>query len=171
MINVCMPYWAGGRNRTGDEVGLLLVHDAVPDEGGGDHHLDRGGASLAVDLRHEPLGDHGFEDAGQLHAHLLLLVRREDGNDAVDRLGRVERVERREDQMAGLGRQKRGFNRLEVAHFADEDTSDPAAARCAALVRTIVCDRHLALIDERQLIAVEELDRTSTVITCAAVSD
>ena len=48
-------------------------------------------------------------------------MRREDGDDAVDRLGRVERVQRGQDEVSGLGRQQRGFNRLEVAHLADED--------------------------------------------------
>ena len=36
-------------------------------------------------------------------------------------LGRVERVERRHDEVAGLGRVERGLDRLEVAHLADED--------------------------------------------------
>ena len=36
-------------DRAVDQVGLLLVDDAVADEGGADHHLDRRRAALAVD--------------------------------------------------------------------------------------------------------------------------
>jgi hypothetical protein len=49
------------------------------------------------------------------------MVRREDGDDAVDGLGRVEGVQRREDEVAGLGREQRGLDGLVVAHFADQD--------------------------------------------------
>ena len=54
-----------------------------------------------------------LEHAGELDADLALLVRREDGDDAVDGLGRVERVQRREHEVAGLGREQRGFDGLD----------------------------------------------------------
>ena len=60
-------------------------------------------------------------DAGQRHAHLALLVRREEVDDAVDRVGRADRVQRREHEVAGLRRGQRGLHRLDVAHLADED--------------------------------------------------
>ena len=73
--------------------------------------------------------------AGELDADLPLLVRREHRDDAVDRLGRVERVQRREHQVAGLGRVQRRFDRLEVAHLADQDDVGVLAQRAAQRVR------------------------------------
>src|SRR5207244_6654091 len=49
----------------------------------------------------------------QLHAHLVLLVGGEDVDDAVDRLRRALRVQRREDEVAGLGRGQGGRDGLE----------------------------------------------------------
>src|SRR5688572_21776347 len=104
-----------------NEVRLLLVHDAVADECRADEDLDGGYAAAGVDLRNQALGDDGLEDAGELNPDLLLLVRREDGNDAVDRFGGVERVQRRKDQVARFGGEQRRLDRLEVAHLADQD--------------------------------------------------
>ena len=84
-------------------------------------HLDRGDTALAVGARHEALRDDGLEDAGELQADLPLLVRREHRDDAVDALGGVEGVQRREHEVAGLGGEQRRFDGLEVAHFADQD--------------------------------------------------
>jgi hypothetical protein len=95
-----------------------------------DHHLERRHAALAVGARHEALRDHRLEDRRELEAHLLLLVRREHRDDAVDRLGRVEGVQRREHEVAGLGRGERRLDRLEVAHLAHED--DVGSWRSAA---------------------------------------
>src|SRR5262245_59902050 len=83
-----------GRNGAVDHRRLVLVHDAIADEGGRDHHFDRGDAAQTVGARHEALRDGRFQHAGQLDAHLPLLVRWKDGDDAVDRLRRVESVER-----------------------------------------------------------------------------
>ena len=69
--------------------------------------------------------------AGELHAHLILLLGRERVDDAVDRLRRTLRVQRREDEMTGLGRGQRGRDRLEVAHFADENHVGVLAQRGA----------------------------------------
>ena len=76
-----------------------------------------------------------LEHARQLEADLLLLVRREHRDDAVDRFGRVERVQRREHQVAGLGGEQRRLDRLEVAHLADEDDVGILAQRAAQRVR------------------------------------
>ena len=95
--------------------------------------------------------------ARELDADLLLLVRREHGDDAVDGLGRVERVQRGEDQVAGLRGEQRRLDRLEVAHFADEDHVGILAQRAAQRLR----ERHrvdadLALVDDRAVVAVED---------------
>ena len=61
------------------------------------------------------------EHERELRADLLLLVRREDVDDAVDRLRPQELVcSVREDEVAGLGDGERGLDGLEVAHLADE---------------------------------------------------
>ena len=84
---------------------------------------------------HQALRDDRLEHAGQLQADLLLLVRRKDGDDAVDRFGGVERVERREHEVAGLGGEQAGFDRFEVAHFADEDDVGVLTQRAAQRLR------------------------------------
>jgi hypothetical protein len=140
-------------------VRLLLVHDAVADEGRADHHLDGGAAAQAVGPRDQALRDGRLQHAGQLQADLLLLVRREDRDDAVDRLGGVQRVQRREDEVARFGRHQRGLDRLEVAHLADQDHVRVLAQRAAQRVGEPGIDRDLALVDDRPVVAVEELDR------------
>ena len=81
-------------------------------------------------------------DDGELHADLLLLVRREHVDDAVDRLRRVLGVQRGEDEVAGLGRGERGRDRLEVAHLTDEDDVGVLAQDVlAAPRRTSGCPR------------------------------
>ncbi len=94
-----------------------------------------GARPLPSALRDQALRDDRLEHAGELDADLLLLVRREDGDDAVDRLGRVERVQRREHQVAGLGGEQRRLDRLEVAHLADEDDVGILAQRAAQRLR------------------------------------
>jgi hypothetical protein len=69
-------------------------------------------------------------------------------------------VQRREDEVAGLRRRQRGAHRLLVAHLADEDhirvlTQDPLERRLER--QRVLAD--LALVDDRVLVAVQELDR------------
>ena len=98
--------------------------------------------------------------ADELDAHLPLLVRREHRDDAVDRLGGVERVQRREHEVSGLGGEQRRFDRFEVAHLADEDDVGILAQRAAQRVRERRrVDRDLALVDDRLVVAVQVLDR------------
>ena len=96
----------------------------------------------------------------ELHAHLILLRRREDVDDAVDRARRALGVQRGEDEVAGLGRGQRGRDRLEVAHLAEEDhvrvmPERPAQRRGEA--DRVLTD--LALVDDAALVLVQELDR------------
>ena len=106
---------------TRHEVRLARVDDAVADERGTDHHLDCRRATGAVGFRDQPLRDDGLEDAGELDANLLLLVRREHRDDAVDRFRGIQRMQGREHQVSRLGRQERGLDGLIVAHLADQD--------------------------------------------------
>ena len=109
---------------------------------------------------HEPLRDDAAQRAGEHRAHLLVVVRREEVEHAVDRLGGVDRVDRREHEVAGLGGRQRRLDRLLVAHLADQDHVRVLAqdAPQRALERHRV-DADLALVDHRALVAVDELDR------------
>ena len=74
--------------------------------------------------------------------------------------GRALRVQRPEDEVAGLGRGQRGRDRLEVAHLADEDHVRVLAERRfqgLAEARRVRAD--LALVDDAALVPVDELDR------------
>jgi hypothetical protein len=124
------------------------------------HDLDGGDAAESVGAGQQALRERGLQDRRELDADLPLLVRREDRDDAVDRLGRVERVQRREDQVAGLGGVQRRFDRLEVAHLADQDDVGVLAQRGAQGVRERRrVDRDLPLVDDRLVVAVQVLDR------------
>ena len=117
-------------------------------------------APLAVGARQQRLTDDAFEHERQLRPDLALLVRREDVDDAVDRLRRRVRVQRGERQVPGLGDAQRRLDRLEVAHFADEDDvgilAQRGAQRGGEAVRVGV---DLALVDETALVLVDVLDR------------
>ncbi len=98
--------------------------------------------------------------AGQRQSDLLLLVRREEVDDAVDRLLRVGGVQRRHDEVAGLGGGQRGFHRLLVAHLAHEDDVGVLPHRRAQRGGEVFgVDAHLALVDHAQLVEVQHLDR------------
>ena len=81
-------------------------------------------------------------------------------DDAVDRaVGRVG-VQRGEHHVAGFGGGDDRFDRLQVAHFADEDhvrvlAQSPLESLCEA----VDVDAHLALVDGGLLVEVIELDR------------
>jgi hypothetical protein len=117
-------------------------------------------ASGAVGGRQQRLGHDALEGDRELHAHLLLLVAREDVDHAVDRLRRDLRVERGEHEVAGLRRGQRGRDRLEVAHLADEDDVGVLAQRgLQAEGEGLGVGADLTLVDDALLVAVEELDR------------
>ena len=138
-----------------------------------DEHLAARDPARAVGGRQQLLGHDALERDRQLHAHLLLLVRREDVDDPVDRLRRVLGVKGREDEVAGLGGGQRRRDRLEVAHLADEDHVGVLTERGLEAEREalrVVPD--LALVDDAALVPVQELDRVldrEDVLLAAAV--
>jgi hypothetical protein len=87
-----------------DLMSLILVTDAFADERRGDHDLGAGDATLAAGPRDEALRDDGLQDAGELQPDLTLLVGRKDHDDAVDRFGGIERVDRGEHEVTGFCR-------------------------------------------------------------------
>ena len=113
----------------GRDLVVLALTDQVPDRRRREHDLGDDRAALAVGPRRERLGDDALQRGRELGADLLLLVRREDVDDAVDRLRRALRVQRREHEVAGLGRGQRGRRRLEVTQLADQDDVGVLAQR------------------------------------------
>ena len=110
------------------------------------------GSSACVTTAWSEFGDHD--------AHLLLLLGREDVDDAVDRRRRALRVQRAEDEVTGLRGGQRGRDRLEVAHLADEDHVRVLAERSLQRFAEARCVRaDLALVDDALLVPVHELDR------------
>ena len=109
----------------------LRLADQVADRVVGDEDLERGRPAEAVCGRDEGLRDDALERRGELDADLALLLGREDVDDAVDRGRRALGVQRREHEVAGLGRGERGGDSLQVAHLADEDHVGVLAERGA----------------------------------------
>ena len=88
------------------------------------------GHRLVVELSNdEPLADDTAQRRGQHHPRLLLEVRREEVDDAVDRLRRVHGVERRQDEVPGLRSAQRRPDVLRAAPLA----VPPPAARSSKL--------------------------------------
>ena len=142
-----------------DQGRLVGVEDEVTYTVGRDHHLHGRHAAFAVGHGKQALRDDGLQRAGQHDAHLLLLVQREEVDDAVDGLGGVDGVECAQDEVARLSCRERGAHRLRVAHLADED-------HVGVLTQHVLQGRHvgvgvqayLALVDHRLVVAVQDLD-------------
>ena len=77
-------------------------------------------ASGAIRFLQQQLRQHTAQRIRQHRAHLRLLVRGKDVDHAIDRLARVVRVQRSEDEQAGLRGGERERDRFQIAHFADE---------------------------------------------------
>src|SRR5215207_147831 len=150
---------AAGLERRVDLVGLALA-DQVAHGRRRDEHLAGAHPALPVGGRQQLLGDDALEGDRQLRADLVLLRRRERVDDAVDGLRGVLGVQRREDQVAGLGRGERGLHRLQVAHLADEDHVGVLAERgLQRLAERLRVGAQLALVDDAALVTMQELDR------------
>ena len=145
-------------DRLVDLVGACLA-DQVGDSRVRDHHLERADPP-AGDAREEPLADDAAQDAGEDRADLLLLDPREELDHAADRLGGVDGVHGREDEVARLGRLQRGLGRLGVAELSDQDHVGVLAQRAAERLREGVgVEADLALVDDAAVVGVQELDR------------
>ena len=96
----------------------------------------------------------------ELHPDLVLPLGREHVGDAVERLRRVVRVERREHEVTGLGDRQRELHGLGVAHLTDEDhvgvLAEGGAQRRAKLWVSLPTSRWLTADD---LCVVHVLDR------------
>ena len=72
-------------------------------------------------MRQQGLREHADNGHRQLRADLFLLAGGKDVDDAVDRALGAGGVQRAEDDVARFGRRDRRLDRLQVAHFADQD--------------------------------------------------
>ena len=116
--------------------------------------------AATVGRRDQLLGHHALQRGAQLDTDLVLLVGREHVDDPVDGGRGVLGVQGGEDEVASLGRGQGGGDGLEVAELTDQDdvgvlAQDPAER----LGERIGVRAHLALADDRALVAVQELDR------------
>ena len=98
--------------------------------GRGQQHLDRQG-DATVERRHELLHDDPAQGGGELEAHLRLLVGGEDVDDALDRLDGVDRAQRGQHELAGLGRREGVADRVDVGQLTDHEHVGVLAQRVA----------------------------------------
>ncbi len=114
---------------------------------------------VTVGVEQQLLGDDTFEGPGKHGAHLILLVGGEHVDDPVDGLGRILGVQRPKYQVPGLRGRKGHGDGLEVTHLADEDhvrVLTQNTAKSFGERHRVLTD--LALVDDRPLVGVEELD-------------
>ncbi len=142
---------------SGHELGLVFANELL-NPVVRDHDLDRRDAA-AVDARQQPLGHDALEDAREDRADLRVLDRREELDQPADRLGCVDRVHRRQHEVARLGRLKGRLRRLAVAKLADQDDVRVLPQRPAKrLVERVRVDADLTLVDDARLVPMEDLD-------------
>ena len=145
-------------DRVGDLVGARLA-DQVGDAGVRHHHLDRGDAATPG-ARQQPLRDDTAQHAGHDRPDLLLLRLGEELDHPSDRLGGIDGVHRRKHEVPRLGRLERGLGGLGVAELADQDRVRVLTERAAqGLGEARRVEAHFALVDDRQMVGVEDLDR------------
>ena len=96
----------------------------------------------------------------QVHEHLAVLLLREHIDDAIERFRGVIGMQRAEDEVSGTGHVQRRLHRFAIAYFTDLD--DIRRGPHGALQRAPIglgVEADLALIDDRLLVRVQELDR------------
>ena len=152
------PELVPGLNR-GVNTERFVFADKVRDSGRNDEHFVSGDAA-PLNAREELLRQNADNRRRQLRADLLLLVRRENVDDTVDRPLRPGGVERAEDDVPRFGGGNRGFDRFQVAHFPDEDDVRVLTQRAADRVgEGHNVDADFALVDGRLFMIVVEFDR------------
>ena len=104
--------------------------DALEHLGRGQQHLD-GERHAAVEGGHELLHDDAAQRGGELQPHLRLLVGGEDVDDALDGLHGVDRAQRGQHELAGLGGGERVADGLDVGELADHEHVGVLAQRVA----------------------------------------
>ena len=115
---------------------------------------------MAICAYEELLTEDGPERRRELQANLALPGLREHAHDSVDRVHGAVRVQRREDEVAGLGGSQGGLDRREVTHLADQDDIRVLPQDGAQALRVgLRIGADLALIDDALIRRVDVLDR------------
>ena len=116
--------------------------------------------AAAAGLLEQGLRNHRAQRFGQHRANHVLLGRRKHIDHAIDRLGGGTGVQGAEHQMPGFGGRQRQTDRLQIAHFADQDDIrilTQCRAQCFIEAERIAM--HLPLVDQALLGLVHEFDR------------
>ena len=101
-----------------------------------------------------------LQHTGEDGAHGGLLDRREEFDEASDRLRCVDRVHGRKHEVPGLGCLQRRLGGLGIAQLADQDDVGVLAQHAPQrLVERIGVETDLALVDDAERVLVEDLDR------------
>ena len=134
----------------GDQLGHVV---------GVDHHLG-GRYTPPLDGGQQPLRHDAFQCGGQIGQQGSTVLRRIEAQDAVQRMGGVVGVQRGQHQVAGLRVGNGSSHGLDIADLADQDAVGRLAQR--TLERGVQVTRvgaDLALVDDGELVAEDELDR------------
>src|SRR5688500_3547082 len=142
----------------GDQLGDLgrpvAAVEEVADRLRVDHDLAGRDPRLAIGGADEPQRHYPLQVLGQQRADLLSSLRREERHDTLDRLRGVGRMQRREDEVAGIGRLERDVHRFGIAdlpHHQDIRILPEHVPEAGGVVRGV--HPHLALRDERLVVA------------------
>src|SRR5207253_7398279 len=113
----------------------------------------------AADARQQALRDDAAQHAGHDRPDLLLLALGKELDHPADGLGGVDRMQRREDEVARLGRLERGLRGLGVAELADQDRVRVLAERTAeGLAEVLGVEATLALVADRLVTRAQVLE-------------
>ena len=139
-------------------MGAHRVGDALGDPAGVDEHLQAGNAATAHGAN-QALADDPAQRAGQAEPDLLLLVRGEEVDCSVDRLGGVHRVQRGKHQVTRLRCLQRGPDGLRIPHLSDQDHIGVLAHGISERGEEVWgVEADLSLVDRRHRIGVDDLD-------------
>ena len=95
----------------------------------------------------------------KLHSNLLLLVGREDVNNSVNGLNRVNGMQSSKNKVPGFRGSYRKVDRFQVAHFADKDHVWVLPKNLLQRVREGVgVNAQFPLVDQRMLVGVDKLN-------------
>ena len=150
----------GAREHEALHLRCLALADQILDRLSDDHDLRRHDAAVTIRAHEELLAEDGLQGRRKLQADLALPRLREHAYDSVDGVYGAVCVQRREDEVAGLGGGQRGLDRGEVTHLTDQDdvrilTQD--GAQSFRVGQRVGAD--LALIDDALVRRVDVLDR------------
>ena len=74
-----------------------------------------------IDSLEEILRDNTFERFSERGPDLVLLIGRENIDNAINRFRRARGMQRSEDEVTSCGGGQRQLNRLQITHFADQE--------------------------------------------------